>query len=131
MNSKRVIPATRLGLVLSIVGFAIVVGATASDNLLAVLGTSYSLPWVLVVIALVYPPRLVRPAAGWARMRCRPGPGAVLYVAAVVVAVTGVLIQMTSGPGPAVIAACLTLSVSALAATLPIVTSAATRRAVS
>lgn len=131
MNSKRVIPATRLGLVLSIVSFAIVVGATASDNLLALLATPYSLPWVLVVIALVYPPRLVRPGAGWARMRCRPGPAAMLYFAAVALALTGVLVRVTSGPGPAVVAACVTLSVGALAATLPIVTSAATRRAVS
>jgi hypothetical protein len=129
VSAKRIIPTTRLGLVLSIVGFAVVVGATASDNLLALLGTPYSLPWVLVVIALVYPSRLVRPGAGWARRRCRSGPAAVLYVGAVVVAVTGILVRVTSGPGPAIVAASLTLAVAALAAALPSVTNGATHRA--
>lgn len=79
MRNWQVVPATRLGLVLSIVGFAGVVGATASGRVLASFGSGYTLAWVMVVIALVYPPRLIRPGSGWARSPCRPVPSAVLY----------------------------------------------------
>lgn len=123
--SQQVVPATRLGLVLSIVGFAFAVSLTASDRAVTALGSVYSLPWILLVIAMVYPPRLIRPGTGWSRARCRRLPAAVLYAAAVIVAASGALIAVTSGPLPAIISAIATLAIATVAATLPSLTTTA------
>jgi hypothetical protein len=123
--SQQLVPATRLGLVLGIVGFALAVALTASDTAVAALGSVYSLPWVLLVIVMVYPARLIRPGTGWSRSLCRKAPAAVLYGVAVVVALSGALLAASSGPAPAIIATIATLAIAVVAATLPSVTRAA------
>lgn len=120
--NQQVVPATRLGLVLSIVGFAFAVSLTASETAVAALGSVYSLPWVLLVIVMVYPPRLIRPGTGWSRARCRTLPAAVLYAAAVIVAASGALFAVTSGPVPAIISTIATLAIAVVAATVPSLT---------
>lgn len=122
--NQHVVPTTRLGLILSIVGFAFAVSLTASDAAVTALGSAYSLPWVLLVIVMVYPPRLIRPGPGWSRARCRQTPAAVFYAAAVIIAVTGALLAMSSGPAPAIIATAATLAIAVAVTTLPSVTRA-------
>ncbi|GGK90312.1 FtsH-binding integral membrane protein [Curtobacterium luteum] len=122
MNTQQIVPATRSGLVLSIVGFAIAATLMASSTARTALATPYGLAWILLVVLMVYPPRMIRPGPGWARQRCRTVPATVLYVAAVVVALGGATWAVTAG---AVVAACtgaLTLGIATVAATLPTVT---------
>lgn len=125
MVNQQVVPPTRLGLVLSIIGFAGAVALMASDAALAALRSPYGLTWVVLVIVIVYPPRMIRPGTGWARARCRSTPAALLYGAAVLITITGATVAVSSASLIALGTAGLTLVIAVLAATLPAVTRSA------
>jgi len=118
---NTVAPATRLGLVLSIAMFtamAAVASVAGSDALAPV----FSLPWVLLVIAAVYLPRLVKPGRGWARTPSRRGPATVLFFLAAAVAVTSTLFAASGDTLAAILMTGCTAVVAIVAGILPQVT---------
>lgn len=122
VSAQQIVPSTRLGLALSIAGFAVAVTLLASDAARSPLGTLYGLAWVLLVAVMAYPPRWIRPDAGWARARCRERPAAVLYVTAVGVAVGGATWALSAGVPMAIGTGAIIVGIVVLAATLPGVT---------
>lgn len=122
VSAQQIVPSTRLGLALSIVGFAVAVTLLAFDTARFALDTPYSVAWVLLVAVTVYPPRMIRPGAGWARAQCREDPAAVLYVTAAGVAVGGATWAVSAGAPVAIGTGAVTFGIAVLAATLPGVT---------
>lgn len=129
MVNQQVVPATRLGLTMSIAGFAVAVALTGLGIARDALGTPYSLAWVLLVILLVYPPRMIKPGDGWARARCRTAPAAILYGAGIVTAIGGATWAMSAGASAAIGTGLVTFAIAAAAATLPTVTRSPRRAA--
>ncbi|GGL78719.1 hypothetical protein HUN58_03895 [Curtobacterium sp. Csp1] len=127
MSNQQVVPPTRLGLTLSIAGFGVAVAVTALDVARDALGTPYSLAWVILVILMVYPPRLIRPGNNWARSRCRRVPAALMYGAGAATALGGATWAVSAGPSIAVGTGLATLAIAAAAATLPAVAPARRR----
>jgi hypothetical protein len=117
--NQQTVPATRLGLVLSILGFTVLSAISTSDSAVGALGTTYSVSWILLVLAIVALPRLIRPGHGWARQRCRRVPANVLFAAAAITAIVGTFLASGFGAAPAIAASAVTLGLAAVATFLP------------
>jgi len=122
MNTRQVVPPTRLGLVLSIAGFAVAATLMASDTARVALGRPYGLAWIVLVVLMVYPPRMIRVGNGWARQRCRAPLSTILYASGVVVALGGTTWALSGGAPAAVVTGMATLAIAGIAATLPAAT---------
>jgi hypothetical protein len=122
MSPQQIVPVTRLGLVMSITGFAVAALLMAHQTARDALATPYSLAWVLFVILMVYPPRLIPPGAGWARATCRTVPATIVYVAGAAATVAGATWAISGGASVAVGTASLVLVIAAIAATVPGIT---------
>lgn len=116
---RQIVPATRLGLVLSISGFAMLAVISTSSAAVTAIGATYSLPWILLVMAIVYLPRLITPGPGWTRERCRQRPAAAVFVGAAFTAIVGTFLAASLGPGPAIAASVVTLLLAVSACFLP------------
>lgn len=113
----RYAPATRLGLVLTIVGYA------ALPIVLMLISATTEQHWtrflpVFLVLGVSFLPRLIRPGAGWARGPVRRVPAAVLLVTAVIVMVLGSTFGLGGARAFGVLASLLLLGLAVVAARL-------------
>lgn len=97
MTQTSYAPHARVGLLISCFGFAALALSTAIPALAAAVGPVMGVGWVVVIITIVYVPRLIRPGRSWVRARLPRALATSVFVGSAVVALIAVTVHMSNG----------------------------------
>jgi hypothetical protein len=113
-NQNQYAPRTRVGLLISCVGFAVLALSTAIPAISTVITPTMGLGFVLTILLIVYVPRMIRPGQTWLTTPLPHGFATAVFASAGIIGLASVTASMSTGHAAWGVAGSIAITIGAV-----------------